>query len=319
MVNRDKIMGGLWGAIVGDALGVPVEFQSRAERKKDPVTGMRGKGTFNLPAGSWSDDSSLMLCTVEGLLGGLDTGNISRLFVRWLKDGYWTPFGYAFDVGHTTAKAIKMIDSGIEPELAGGNEERDNGNGSLMRILPVGIRYADLPVAELLANVHKASSLTHRHSRSQMACGFYCLMTNPLLKGATPQDAYLYAVKQFKENYAKCPYAYEFAHFERILSGDVGSLPERKIKSSGYVIYTLEASIWCLLNSHSFSEAVLKAVNLGEDTDTTGIVTGGLAGIYYGLEAIPQEWLDTIVRKDEISELFERFCDSITSKAGKLA
>lgn len=307
MKDKDKILGGLWGAIVGDALGVPVEFQSRAERKKDPVTGMRKGGTFNLPAGSWSDDSSLMLCTVEGLLGGLDTGNISRLFVRWLKDGYWTPFGYAFDVGHTTAKAIKMMDSGIEPELAGGNEERDNGNGSLMRILPVGICYAELPVTELLANVHKVSSLTHRHLRSQMACGFYCLMTSQLLNRATPQDAYLYAVKQFKEHYAKCPYAYEFTHFERILSGAVGSLPEGKIKSSGYVIYTLEASIWCLLNSHTFTEAVLKAVNLGDDTDTTGIVTGGLAGIYYGFEAIPKEWIDVIARKDDIAKLYEKY------------
>lgn len=117
MVNRDKIIGGLWGAIVGDALGVPVEFQGRAERKKDPATGMRGNGTFNLPPGSWSDDSSLMLCTVEGLLDGFNPGNIGRLFIRWLKDGYWTPFGYAFDVGHTTAKSVKRLEGGIEPEL----------------------------------------------------------------------------------------------------------------------------------------------------------------------------------------------------------
>ena len=315
MTDRGKVLGGLWGAIVGDALGVPVEFQGRAERKKDPVTGMRGEGTFNLPPGSWSDDSSLMLCTVEGLLDGFNLGDIGRLFIRWLKDGYRTPFGYAFDVGHTTAKAIRMMDSGVGPELAGGNEERDNGNGSLMRILPVSIYYANLPVPELLANVHKASSLTHRHFRSQMACGFYCLMAGQLLKGANLQDAYLYAVKQFKEHYAKCPYAYEFANFERILSGAVASLPERKIKSSGYVIHTLEASIWCLLTSHSFSEAVLKAVNLGEDTDTTGIVTGGLAGIYYGFDAIPQEWLDTIVRNEDITQLFEKYVSSLRGES----
>jgi len=121
----------LWGAIVGDALGVPVEFHSRAERKKNPVAGMRGEGTFNLPPGSWSDDSSLMLCTVEGLLDGFSTESIGRLFIRWLKDGYWTPFGYAFDVGYTTAKSVKRLEGGIEPELAGGTDERDNGNGSL--------------------------------------------------------------------------------------------------------------------------------------------------------------------------------------------
>ena len=314
MVNRDKIIGGLWGAIVGDALGVPVEFHSRAERKKDPVTGMRGEGTFNLPPGSWSDDSSLMLCTVEGLLDGFSTESIGRLFVRWLKDGYWTPFGYAFDVGYTTAKSIKKVEGGdIEPELAGGTDERDNGNGSLMRILPVGIYYSSSPVSELLNNVHKASSLTHRHPRSQMACGFYCLMAVLLLKGATIPDAYTFAIGQFKKHYTKCPYAYELSHFERILSTAVVSLPERKIKSSGYVIHTLEAALWCLLTTNSFSEAVLKAVNLGEDTDTTGIVTGGLAGIYYGLESVPAEWLDAIVRKEDVSSLFERFCNSVTT------
>ncbi|MCX5808187.1 MAG: ADP-ribosylglycohydrolase family protein [Proteobacteria bacterium] len=306
MVNRDKIIGGLWGAIVGDALGVPVEFHSRAERKKDPVTGMRGEGTFNLPPGSWSDDSSLMLCTAEGLLDGFNLGNIGRLFVRWLKDGYWTPFGYAFDVGYTTAKSIKRMEGGIDPEFAGGTDERDNGNGSLMRILPVGI-YLHSPVPELLNKVHKASSLTHRHPRSLMACGFYCLMAVSLLKGANPQDAYTYAIGQFKKHYTKCPYTYEFTHFERILSGAIASLPERKIKSSGYVIHTLEASLWCFLTTNSFPEAVLKAINLGEDTDTTGIVTGGLAGIYYGFETIPQEWLNAIVRKDDIAQLFEKY------------
>ena len=307
MLKRDKIIGGLWGAVVGDSLGVPVEFHSRAERKKDPVTGMRGEGTFNLPPGSWSDDSSLMLCTVEGLLDGFNTGNIGRLFVRWLKDGYWTPFGYAFDVGYTTAKSIKKMEEGVEPELAGGMDERDNGNGSLMRILPVALYFASSSPSEIVGYAQQASSLTHRHPRSLMACGFYCLVAVQLLKGANPQDAYLYAIKQFKGHYAKCPYAYELSHFECILSGAIASLPERKIKSSGYVIHTLEASLWCLLTTNSFPEAVLKAINLGDDTDTTGIVTGGLAGIYYGFDTIPHEWLDVIARKDDITGLFEKY------------
>jgi ADP-ribosyl-[dinitrogen reductase] hydrolase len=135
-------------------------------------------------------------------------------------------------------------------------------------------------------------------------------MVSQLLKDANPQDGYLYAIKQFKGHYTKCPYAYELSHFEHILSGAISTLPERRIKSSGYVIHTLEASLWCLITTNSFPDAVLKAVNLGEDTDTTGIVTGGLAGIYYGFEAIPHEWLDAIVKKEDITRLFEKYLSS---------
>ena len=313
---KEKILGGLWGAIIGDALGVPVEFKSREEVRKNPVTTMRGYGTFNLPPGSWSDDSSLMLCTTESLIDGFDTRLMGQLFIKWLNEAYWTPWGQTFDVGMATHDGIKRLIRGIPPEESGGVNENDNGNGALMRMLPVGVYFASSAVPEILNAAHRASSLTHRHIRSQMACGFYCLMISALLKGNDPKKAYHYAIGQAEERYGQAPYSSELVNFKRILAGDIHQLPEENIKSGGYVIHTLEASTWCLLNSRSFYGAVLKAVNLGEDTDTTGIVTGGLAGIYYGLDAIPQEWIDAIVRKDEIGELFERFCDSITSKQG---
>jgi len=181
----------------------------------------------------------------------------------------------------------------------------------LMRILPVGIYFASRPVEELLNAVHSASSLTHRHPRALIACGFYCLMIRSLLEGKSADEAYKYALDQATVYYAKLPYAEELSHFERLFSGLIRSVPEATIKSGGYVIHTLEASIWCLLNSNSFQEAVLKAVNLGEDTDTTGCVTGGLAGLYYGINGIPKDWLDAIVRKDDIGKLFERFIGKI--------
>ncbi len=309
---NEKILGGLWGAVTGDALGVPVEFKSRKEVRKNPVTTMRGHGTFNLPAGSWSDDSSLMLCTIESLLNGFNTNLMGQLFVRWLNDAYWTPWGDTFDVGGATHSGIKMMMRGIPPEESGGTSESDNGNGSLMRILPVGIYFARSPVYELLNAAHRASSLTHRHTRSHIACGIYCLMVSALLQNHEPVNAYANAVKYAKQGYDKKPYSHELVHFKRIIEGSIQQLPEQEIQSGGYVVHTLEASIWCLLNSHTFTEAVLKAVNLGDDTDTTGIVTGGLAGIYYGLESIPQEWIDAIARKDEIRELFERFWVSLS-------
>ena len=308
---ESRLLGGPWGAIIGDALGVPVEFVSRENVRKNPITGMRGYGTFNLPPGSWSDDSSLLLCTVESLLDGFDTDNMSELFIRWLTEGYWTPWGNTFDVGASTMSSIGRMMREVLPEEAGGRSENDNGNGSLMRILPVGIFFANHPVEELLDAVHRASSLTHRHPRALMACGFYCLMVSALLQGFTADEAYLYASEQATIYYAKLPYAEEMPHFERLFSTLISNVPETAIKSGGYVIHTLEASVWCLLNTSSFQDAVLKAVNLGEDTDTTGCVTGGLAGLYYGLNSIPKDWLDAIVRKEDIGKLLMQFTNKI--------
>ncbi|MGB4222991.1 MAG: ADP-ribosylglycohydrolase family protein [Syntrophorhabdus sp.] len=307
-----RVLGGLWGAIIGDALGVPVEFMSREEVRRNPVTGMRGYGTFNLPPGSWSDDSSLILCTVESLLDGFDTTSMGELFIRWLTEGHWTPWGNTFDVGASTMSSIGRMMREVSPEEAGGRGENDNGNGSLMRILPIGIFFSRKPVKELLNYVHRASSLTHRHPRTLIACGVYCLMVSALLKGFTPDEAYLYALEQAAIYYAKLPYAEELPHFERLFSTLISSVSETNIKSGGYVIHTLEASIWCLLNTSSFQDAVLKAVNLGEDTDTTGCVTGGLAGLYYGLEAVPKEWIYALARKDDIGNLFKRLTSKIT-------
>jgi ADP-ribosyl-[dinitrogen reductase] hydrolase len=309
--TQDRILGGLLGAVVGDALGVPVEFMSREQVRRNPITGMRGYGTFNLPPGSWSDDSSLLLCTVESLLDGFDTSTMGEAFIRWLNEGYWTPWGETFDVGNSTMSSIQRLMKGELPEEAGGRGEHDNGNGSLMRILPAGIFFANHSVEELLSSVHRASSLTHCHPRTLMSCGFYCLMVRALMEGSSLDEAYKYAIDQARVNYAKMPFAEELNHFERLFSGLMGSVPETAIKSSGYVIHTLEASIWCLLNSNSFQEAVLKAVNLGVDTDTTGCVTGGLAGVYYGLKTIPKDWLNTIARKEDVGKLFERFADKI--------
>jgi ADP-ribosylglycohydrolase len=308
---EDRVLGGLWGAVIGDALGVPVEFKTRDQVRRNPITGMRGYGTFNLPPGSWSDDSSLLLCTAESLLNGFDTDRMGKLFIRWLNEGYWTPWGETFDVGNSTMSSIGRMMREVSPEEAGGRGENDNGNGSLMRILPVGLFFANHSVGELLEAVHQASSLTHRHPRTLMACGFYCLMVRSLLEGSTPDEAYKYAIDQARVNYTKMPFAEELNHFERLFSGLMGSVPETAIKSSGYVVHTLEASIWCLLNSKSFDEAVLKAVNLGEDTDTTGCVTGGLAGLYYGIKGIPGGWLAAIARKEDIEILFVGFANHI--------
>ena len=304
---KERILGGLWGAVAGDALGVPVEFQSRERLRRDPVVEMRGHGTYNQPAGTWSDDSSLMLCTVESLLDGFDPGHLGSLFVRWLHEAHWTPWKEVFDVGGTTRQAINRLSQGVEPEEAGLADENSNGNGSLMRILPVALRYFSSPTEEMLDYAHRASALTHRHARCQMACGFYCTMVGALLRGMELNEAYLQAVQTTKSIYERPPYSGELSAFTRIFSGDIYSLTEPQVKSSGYVIDTLEASIWCLCNTDSYEEAVLLAVNLGEDTDTTATVAGGLAGVEYGANAIPSGWVDQLARRTDLEVLFDHF------------
>lgn len=306
MQSNSKVLSGLMGACVGDALGVPVEFTSRAERMRAPVTGMIGYGTYNLPPGTWSDDSSLMFCLAESMCEGFSLEAIARSFCRWYRENYWTPYGYVFDIGNTTREAILKLERGVPPLQAGGRSEKSNGNGSLMRILPLAYYYQTLEFSELIERTHQVSCLTHAHLRSQMACGIYISIAVNLLQGYSPKKAYLQGLENIGKIYSQAPYISELSHFKNILNAQVDSLKLEEIKSSGYVIHTLEASLWCFLNSSSYSEAVLKAVNLGEDTDTTAAVTGGLAGIYWGIESIPQEWIKVIARQDDIIDLAAR-------------
>ena len=244
---------------------------------------------------------------MEVLTGEYSPAHLAELFLAWKEQGYMNPHGSVFDIGIATSAAISRMKQGVAPEEAGGAGERDNGNGSLMRILPVALCYAKAPVEEMLGIAHRISALTHRHPRSQMACGLYCLMVKALLEGKESQDAYQYMIAQGQQYYAVVPFANERRHFARLFSGNIAEVPEAEIASSGYVVHTLEASIWCLLNSSSFDETVLKAVNLGDDTDTTGCVAGGLVGVYWGMEGIPAEWLGGIVGKERLLDYIDPF------------
>ncbi|MBD2560975.1 ADP-ribosylglycohydrolase family protein [Nostoc sp. UIC 10607] len=311
MLTAAKTLSGLMGLCVGDALGVPVEFTSRAERVKSPVTTMLGYGTWNQPPGTWSDDSSLSFCLAECLCRGYSLDAIANSFWRWYKEAYWTPRGDVFDIGQTTHTAIMRLKQGVVPHQAGGKVENSNGNGSLMRILPMAYCHRSFTLSELLARVHDVSAITHAHARSQMACGIYISIAVALLEGADLQTAYLQGLQDIQTIYSVREFLLEKPHFGRVFSGEIAKVPVEEINSGGYVIDTLESSLWCLLNSSSYSEAVLKAVNLGGDTDTTAAVTGGLAGIYYGVENIPRQWMNQIARKQDIIYLAERFARAV--------
>ncbi len=180
-----------------------------------------------------------------------------------------------------------------------------------MRILPLALYSASAATPELLDRAHRASAVTHGHPRAQMACGIYCLVAVRLLNGADPASAYADAAEQARRHYATSPYTDELPHFARLLSGNLRRLGRARIESSGYVLHTLEASLWCLLRADSYRAAVLAAVNLGDDTDTTGTVTGGLAGLRWGLAAVPAEWRQALARRDDVAALFERFAAAV--------
>jgi len=317
LTQNDRIAGGIWGAVVADALGVPVEFSSREERRRDPVTGVRGYGTYNQPPGTWSDDSSMLLCTVEHLYDEYDAAALGTLFVNWCFHGYCTPWGETFDRGNATTKALSRINRGTPAEEAGGTDEGSNGNGSLMRILPVALRFTGAPADTLLDIAHRISGITHRHPRAQMACGVYCLLARELLAGQSAGDAYRRAMAAADACYVDEPFQNERLHFVRLFSGKIGEESERNINSGGYVMDTLEAALWCLLTTDNYADAVLKAINLGGDTDTTACVTGGLAGVLYGPAAIPPEWQEALAKGEMVSELIRSFM--LTPRCGVIA
>lgn len=302
---KDVVKSGIFGVCIGDALGVPVEFKSREQLKNSPVTKMMEFGTHHQPVGTWSDDSSLTLCLVEELTKGYDLEKIGQSFVKWYKYGHWTPHGKVFDIGIATRQAIHKISKGYTPQLCGGTSEKDNGNGSLMRILPLLFYIKDFPIEKRFDVIKEVSSITHAHIRSVISCFIYLEFSLELLKGKEKLEAYEMmqrAIKQFLNNNPICSQE-EMDKFDRILSNNIFEYGEDQISSGGYVLHSLEASLWCFMNSQNYAEAVLKAVNLGEDTDTTGAITGGIAGIYYGFENIPEEWVSELVRKEDIEKL----------------
>lgn len=251
----------VYGQAVGDALGVPFEFRARGTFE---CRGMVGNGTHGQPAGTWSDDTSMMLAICDSYreLGRIDVDDIRAKFLLWYREDVYT-CGRLFDIGAATASALRLGHG-----LCG---ERDNGNGSLMRTVP--LAFTDATDDEVRA----VSAITHAHSTSTEACVRMVHAARELIAGATPRE---------------------------VASGCGVSVGKScsEILSGGYVLYTFEAALWCLANTRSYADCVLAAVNLGDDTDTTAAVAGALAGIVYGEDEIPAEWLSLLRGKDVIEE-----------------
>jgi ADP-ribosylglycohydrolase len=293
----------LLGIAAGDAPGVPVEFRPRGSFR---VRDTRGYDTHNQPPDTWPDDTSLALCLADSLSRGFGLSDIARNFVRWHDEGAFTAHGDVFDLGISTSKAVSRLKSGVAPENAGCAGVNENGNGSLMRIAPLVFYLRGKPETECFQITKAVSSITHAHEWSVASCLIYTEYLLKLLDGMDRQNAYWSLQGDFQKMYISGAAS---AEFDRILRTDISALPESAIKSCGFVIDTLEAAFWCFLTTDTCRDAVLKAVNLGEDTDTTAAVTGGIAGLFYGKDAIPADWLQKLAGLDDICRIAVAMAD----------
>ena len=323
MITTEIVKSLILGHAIGDALGVPVEFQSRAVLSADPVMDMRGYGTYNVPAGAWSDDTSMTLALIDSIsrLGRLDYEDMMNNFSKWANHGVFTPTDFAFDIGGATRNAIIRYDGGKPALECGGTSGATNGNGSLMRISPMALyvyeKYdGQVQADEPLQLVHTVSSLTHAHPRSLMACGIYVLVAAEILRGKAMAIALHDGLQAARRYYSQqAEFSKEMDNYASLWEPDFEHFDEGTISSGGYVVDTLEAVMWCLLNTKSYKGCVLRAVNMGADTDTVGAIAGGLAGLYYGMDSIPEEWRDQLIRHDYIEGLCEKFAVFLQTQA----
>lgn len=317
MRDRNIWLDGIMGVVVGDALGLPVQFSWREELEKDPVTDMVGYRTFDMPAGSWSDDSSLTLAALSSIneLGRVDSEDIMNRFLQWYDDGAYTPYGFAYDIGCTCEEAICRYGESKNYKECGCTGEHSNGNGSLMRIMPIclyvyeNIKKTNLTEKQGIELIHEVSALTHAHLRSKMACGIYYFMIESVLdnQGTLLERLQIGIDKAVTYYHKDIENLVQMAYYHRLMKLDKFlNTPASEIESSGYVVDSIEAAVWCLIQTDNLKDCLLKAVNLGRDTDTIAAIAGGIAGLYYGYGSIPESWLEKIQKREWIEEMCNR-------------
>jgi ADP-ribosylglycohydrolase len=301
MTRTERVRGGLYGLLVGDALGVPYEFHDPANLPDRDDIDMVPPPGFNrshrgTPVGTWSDDGAQALALLDTLVacGGFDPVHYGKNLVAWWNEGAFTPDGRAFDIGNQTTVALERLEGGTPPLQAGGSGERDNGNGSLMRVLPLALWHEGSD-AELVRDAHLQSRVTHAHPRSMVCCALYCLWARRILEGgADPYDA---AIDALQALYAEAP-AHR-AELERVQQPFVP-------RGTGYVLDCLH-SARVALRGPDYASVVRRAVAFGLDTDTTAAVAGGIAGLRWGEQGIPAGWREGLQGR----ALVESYCSAL--------
>jgi len=291
----DKFSGTLLGLAIGDALGAQVEFKPRGSF--DPVTDMQGGGPHDLEPGYWTDDTSMALCLAESLIeSDLDLKGQLAKYLKWYQEGYLSSTGECFDIGNNTADSLNhyKMTGELPPE-----KERAAGNGSLMRLAPVPM-YCHRDFARAVEYSGQSSLTTHNNIMAIDACRFVGGLIQKFINSKDKSTAY----KEQEINATAAILSLD----NRVLKAISGALAKEsaaKISSDGFVINSLEASLWAFYQGNSFKEALLKAVNLGHDADTIGAITGQLAGAFYGQKAIPEPWIKKLAYREKILSLIE--------------
>jgi ADP-ribosylglycohydrolase len=301
---QERVAGGLWGLLVGDALGVPYEFHPPAALPPQPAIEMTPPAGFprahgRVPPGTWSDDGALALALLASLLdcGRLDLADFAQRLIKWYEQGYLAVDNDVFDVGIQTSQAIRSLLNGVPPHSAGATNERANGNGSLMRVLPLALWHTG-DDSELVRDAHTQSLVTHGHLRSQVACAIYCLWARRTLQSAP--DPWGAAVATLRTIYRTDPQA--SAEFEQHIRPD----EQPAGQGTGYVVDCLHSARLAVASGTTYEEVVKIAIALGHDTDTTACVAGGIAGLRDGVGAIPARWLNQMRGKELVEPLFEQ-------------
>lgn len=276
--------------LIGDALGVPYEFHRAHEIPKfdeiefEPPRGFR-RSYSNIPVGTWSDDGAQALILLDSLLfcGKFDAKHFAKGLVRWLDEGFYAVDNHVFDVGNQTNRAISELKRGVAALRAGGVDENSNGNGSLMRVLPLALWHKGSD-GELVADAELQSMVTHRHLRSQICCALYCLWARNELNAV--ENAFDAALETLREIYASDNE--KIVELKKIMGYDLN-----KIDGTGYVVDSLfSARLAC--DGKDYESVVKSAVALGNDTDTTACIAGGIAGIRFGVDSIPVRWRENL-------------------------
>ncbi|MET3493297.1 ADP-ribosylglycohydrolase family protein [Variovorax boronicumulans] len=292
-MSTERYRGSLLGLACGDAVGTTVEFRARGSFV--PVTGMHGGGPFGLEPGEWTDDTSMALCLAASLIHckGFNAVDQMNRYCNWRNVGYMSSNGRCFDIGGTVSAALsRYLDSG-DP-FAGSPDPHSAGNGALMRLAPVPMFYASS--AEATWQQAGASTRTTHGAQEAIECSqLFALQLRAALQGES--KAAILATSSLT------PLSEKVAALAR---GDYASKPVGRIKGSGYCVESLEAALWCFAHTDSFAQAVLAAVNLGDDADTTAAICGQIAGAFYGVEGIPPEWLHQLVMRDEITQMADK-------------
>lgn len=294
---RSRARGALLGLAVGDALGTTLEFTKRESTA--PLTDMVGGGPFNLPVGYWTDDTSMALALADSLIAhdGLNPNDLMQRFCAWWRDGEYSPTGECFDIGNATSSALASFERTGDP-IAGSTHTQSAGNGSLMRLAPIAIRGARRDPKAIRDEARLQSSTTHAAPVCLDACEAWAVILRAVILGADIGDA----IEQAKSLDYPDPIG-------SIIAGSWQKKSRLEISSSGYVVHSLEAAMWCNSRGANFRDIVLLAANLGDDADTVAAIAGQLAGARFGIDGIPDEWLKRVAWSERLINTADRLLE----------